>query len=72
MNVALGAIVLLVIRYQLLPQSNPNRRVPMAGSRFNPLPGERVVTGPTESLAIVDDPRASLSGREREGLVGVG
>ncbi len=34
----------------------PNERVPLYGSRFSPMPGERVVTTPSEPMAIEDRP----------------
>ncbi len=69
MNIVLMVGTLLTI--PLLPKTDLNRRLPLAGSRFNPLPGERVATAPTSVMALTDDPHASLSGTEREGLVGV-
>lgn len=60
MNVGLGAGILLVM--PLLPKADVNKRVPLAGSRFNPLPGERVVTGASSGLHTADDPRAALLG----------
>jgi len=35
-----------------LPQGNANRRIPMIGSRFNPLRDQDVLTRPTEPLAL--------------------
>ncbi len=58
MNIALGAGFLLV--GPLMPRADVNKRIPLAGSRFNPLPGERASTSPTEPTALDDDPRASL------------
>lgn len=69
MNVVLIIGTLFVL--PLLPKTDLNRRIPMAGSRFNPLPGEHISTAPTDATALADDPHASLSGTEREGLVGV-
>jgi NADH-quinone oxidoreductase subunit H len=40
----------------LLPRSESNRRVPLYGSRFNPMPGERVSTSPTLAMAVEDRP----------------
>ncbi len=50
MNVVLtiGAMVV----GPMLPGDSANRRVPLAGSRFSPLPGERVVTGPSTAVAL--------------------
>lgn len=53
-NGALFAAVLVV--QPMLPRYNPNRKVPLYGSRFNPVPGERVVTGPTDTVALEDRP----------------
>ena len=46
--VALGGAVLL----PRLPKQDVNRRIPMAGSRFNPLPGERVSATPSNPMAL--------------------
>jgi NADH-quinone oxidoreductase subunit H len=52
----LGVVVLLLICAPLIPKATSNRRVPLYGSRFSPMPGERVLTAPTEPLAIEDRP----------------
>ncbi len=70
MNAVLGFVTLMLL--PLLPKSNVNARIPLAGSRFNPLPGELISTSPTDAIALTDDPMGSLSGSERDGLVGVG
>ena len=44
----------------LMAKADVNRRIPMAGSRFNPLPGERVSTGASPGLHSADDPQAAL------------
>ncbi len=49
MNVAMAVVVLAI--QPLLPRSEVNHRVRLAGSRFNPLVGERVVTAPTHAMA---------------------
>lgn len=46
----------LILLFPLLPKYEPNRRVPLYGSRFSPMPGERVVTRPTEPMALEDRP----------------
>lgn len=50
---AMNVFVLLGAMFvaPIIPKSAVNTRVPMAGSRFNPLPGEKVVTGPQTRLA---------------------
>ena len=53
-NAALGLACLLLL--PLIPIYNPNRRVPLHGSRFNPMPGERVETAPTDPIAREDRP----------------
>lgn len=67
MNVALTVGILVV--GPLMPKTDVNRRIPLAGSRFNPLPGERVVTAPTEALALDDDPRTGTRPGSRGSLV---
>jgi len=54
-----AALVLLVLALApLLPKSVGNRKIPMFGSRFNPTPGERIITSPQDSAAIADHPLA--------------
>ena len=53
-NVAIG-LVLLAIQ-PMLPKNTPNRRIPLYGSRFSPMPGERVNTRATPGLATEDRP----------------
>lgn len=60
MNVVVGAAMLAL--FPLLPKSDVNKRVPMAGSRFCPLPGEQVATEPKPGLAREDDPVRGLAG----------
>jgi len=61
MNIAVAAGALIVA--PLMPKADVNKKVPLAGSRFMPLAGERVVTGPTDELAVADDPHGrSLAG----------
>jgi hypothetical protein len=52
----LGVIAVLLLAAPLIPKSTSNRRVPLYGSRFSPMPGEAVTTAPTEPLAIEDRP----------------
>lgn len=54
MNVAVAAGALLIS--PLLPAIDMNRRIPLAGSRFSPLPGEVVLTEPRTPLARHDEP----------------
>jgi hypothetical protein len=49
-------IVLMFVLNPLLPKHQPNRRIPLYGSRFNPMPGERVFTRPTDPTALEDRP----------------
>ncbi len=53
-NVVLMAGVLLIL--PLLPKPDSNRKLPLYGSRFSPMPGECVVTGPTHPVALDDRP----------------
>lgn len=53
-NAAVAAGLLAI--YPMLPRYNPNRRIPMYGSRFNPVPGETVLTAPTDPMALEDRP----------------
>lgn len=50
--VALGLLGI----YPALPNYMPNRRIPLYGSRFNPVPGEAVATAPTDPMAREDRP----------------
>ncbi len=59
MNVVAGGV--MVALFPLLPKSDMNKRVPLAGSRFCPLPGERAESGPTLALAREDDPVRGLA-----------
>lgn len=68
-NIALTAILMIV--WPSLPRSPINRKVPLAGSRFNPLPGERVSTGVSDPIALGDDPTRGTMPDPRQGLVSV-
>lgn len=54
----LNALVmaLTVIAAPLIPKSTSNRKLPLHGSRFSPMAGERVRTRSTEALALADSP----------------
>ncbi|MCA9281289.1 MAG: NADH-quinone oxidoreductase subunit H [Phycisphaerales bacterium] len=52
MNVVVIALAMIVAPF--LPKDDVNRKVPMAGSRFNPLAGETVETKPTDPVALSD------------------
>lgn len=66
LNVGLG--VFAVIVRPLMPQSDVNKRLPMAGSRFCPLPGEIPDAAPSHPVALHDDGLIDRTGR---GLVSV-
>jgi NADH-quinone oxidoreductase subunit H len=53
-NIALAVVVLAI--YPCLPRVNPNRKIPLYGSRFNPVPGEVVSAAPSEPMALEDRP----------------
>ena len=53
-NIALMGLTLLVVPF--LPKSQANRKLPLYGSRFNPMAGETVRTGPTDPVALADAP----------------
>lgn len=61
LNVAL--IGLIVLALPLIPKPALNRRIPLPGSRFSPLPGERVITGPVSAAAQEDHPIASAKSK---------
>lgn len=54
LNVAL--MVLTVVAAPLIPKSTSNRKLPLYGSRFSPMPGERVRTVSGERMALQDAP----------------
>lgn len=53
-NAVLTLIVMAIL--PVLPKQDVNRRVPMYGSRFNPMPGERIMTSAPGGLATEDRP----------------
>lgn len=53
-NAAVG--VLTVVAIPFMSPSMSNRKIPLYGSRFNPMPGERVITRPTDPNALEDRP----------------
>lgn len=53
-NVALALVCLLIL--PMIPRPKANRKIQLHGSRFSPMPGDRVVTGPTHSVALDDRP----------------
>lgn len=67
MNMVLGVVIMVVA--PLMPKQDVNHRIPLAGSRFSPLPGEQVITGASAGLHTDDDPYAGLSKDPRGGLV---
>ncbi len=64
----IGMTVLAYIFLPMLPKADVNRRVPMAGSRFCPLEGERVETEPATAEALRED---TMQGAREEELAGV-
>ncbi len=61
----------LAIVWTWLPRQPINKKVPLAGSRFNPLPGERAATGVTNPIALGDDPTRGTMPDAHQGLVSV-
>lgn len=53
-NFGLIAIILAVLYFSR--GKLPNRKIRLAGSRFNPLPGEIVRTSPSAAMALADKP----------------
>ncbi|MFI4870586.1 MAG: NADH-quinone oxidoreductase subunit H [Phycisphaerales bacterium JB061] len=58
-NALLTAVIMLFL--PVLPKNKVNNRVPMYGSRFNPMPGERVQTVAPGGLASEDRPVEGIS-----------
>jgi NADH-quinone oxidoreductase subunit H len=59
-NLAIVAALLLL--YPVLPKYQPNRAIPLYGSRFRPMPGELVETRPTDPTALEDRPVQGTAG----------
>lgn len=61
MNAILTVVIVAVA--PLMPKQEVNKRLPLAGSRFSPLPGERVLTGAGAGggIHVTDDPFSSAS-----------
>jgi len=60
---SIGVIVLIWLAHPHLPrQVEPNRRIPMIGSRFSPMQEETVVTAPTEPMALSESGIPERSG----------
>ena len=57
-NIVLFAVIMLIQPMLRAWLGNPtaNHKVPMYGSRFSPVPGQRVVTGPSHPTALEDRP----------------
>lgn len=51
-----GMVVVALIAMPLMPKTNNNKRIPLYGSRYSPMPGERVFTAPMDPLAREDRP----------------
>lgn len=57
-NIVLFAVIMLIQPMLRAWLGNPtaNHKVPLYGSRFSPMPGQRVVTGPSHPTALEDRP----------------
>ncbi|MBN8598634.1 MAG: NADH-quinone oxidoreductase subunit H [Planctomycetes bacterium] len=53
-NVAMFFVILIAL--PLMPKTASNARIPLYGSRYSPMEGERVLTGPTNATALEDRP----------------
>lgn len=51
-----GMMALVVLAQSWIPKQTTNRKVPMYGSRYNPVPGTVVATAPSNPTAIQDHP----------------
>lgn len=59
-NVAMFFVILIAL--PLMPRTASNVRIPLYGSRFSPMEGETVITGPTDPTALEDRPVPSAVG----------
>ena len=55
-GINIATIVLAILAQPLFPRALTNRRLPLYGSRFSPVEGERVNTRPTDAMALEDRP----------------
>lgn len=53
-NVAMFFVILIAL--PLMPKTASNARIPLYGSRYSPMEGERVLTRPTNATALEDRP----------------
>lgn len=53
-NGAMFALLMGILPF--LPKYNPNKKLALYGSRFNPVAGERINTRPTDAMALEDRP----------------
>lgn len=56
LGVNLGIALLFTMLLPFMPRREVNKRLPLSGSRYCPLPGERVATAPSHAMAIEDRP----------------
>jgi NADH-quinone oxidoreductase subunit H len=55
-GINIATVVLAILAQPLFPKALTNRRLPLYGSRFSPVEGERVNTRPTDAMALEDRP----------------
>jgi NADH-quinone oxidoreductase subunit H len=58
-NVALAALTIAILPF--IPKSEANRRLPLYGSRFSPVVGERIRTQSDNPVALEDRPVQSIA-----------
>lgn len=58
-NVAMFFVILIVL--PLMPGTASNAKIPLYGSRYSPMEGERIVTAPTNATALEDRPVQSAA-----------